>query len=109
MVWIRTFHAGRSHAGSALAKADAGCVSQVPIQAARFINYSLLSKEERRWLRVGLLYSFLMFVSLKHDTFQLHNKACLENLTPLIGDDKRAMKWLRKQTGRVGPIEIIWE
>ncbi|KAG8851337.1 hypothetical protein FRB96_009402 [Tulasnella sp. 330] len=64
--------------------------TQVPIQASRLISFSLLTKEERKWLRN-------------------HNKTCLEKLRPILKDDKRAMTWLKKQTGKVGPIEIFWE
>ncbi|KAG9043458.1 hypothetical protein FS837_009508 [Tulasnella sp. UAMH 9824] len=64
--------------------------THVPIQTSRLVNYSLLSKDERRWLRN-------------------HNRTCREKLTPLLQGDKRALKWLRRATSKFGPIEIIWE
>ncbi|KAI5481864.1 xaa-pro aminopeptidase [Pseudohyphozyma bogoriensis] len=49
----------------------------VPIQSS-FVDYSLLSPAERKWLRK-------------------HNKLCVQKLAPLVAGDKRALKWLKRQ------------
>ncbi|GAA5926131.1 uncharacterized protein JCM15063_000193 [Sporobolomyces koalae] len=49
----------------------------VPIQTS-MVDFSLLSKEEKRWLKE-------------------HNETCKEKLIPLLKHDKRAIKWLQRQ------------
>ncbi|KZV73273.1 Creatinase/aminopeptidase [Peniophora sp. CONT] len=49
----------------------------VPIQTKMVVK-KLLSREEREWLKK-------------------HNRTCVERLEPLLRDDKRAVKWLRRQ------------
>jgi Xaa-Pro aminopeptidase len=56
----------------------------VPIQT-RMVLEHMLSKEEREWLRE-------------------HNRACLAALEGLLRDDKRALKWLRREAER--PIGV---
>ncbi|KAF8590921.1 Creatinase/aminopeptidase [Ramaria rubella] len=51
--------------------------TQVPIQV-KMIKASLLSTEERAWVRD-------------------HNDECRRKLEPLLRDDKRALRWLRKE------------
>jgi len=64
--------------------------TQVPIQTSRLVNYSLLTRDERKWLRN-------------------HNRACRHKLSPLLQGDIRALKWLKKACRNEGPIEIIWD
>ena len=45
----------------------------------------MLSKEEKEWIRE-------------------HNRACLEAVEGLLRDDKRALKWLRREAER--PIGV---
>ncbi|KAI0369605.1 Creatinase/aminopeptidase [Pilatotrama ljubarskyi] len=52
----------------------------VPIQT-KMVKEVMLSKEERQWLKD-------------------HNRRCLELLEPLLRNDKRAMKWLRREAER---------
>ncbi|KAF9227076.1 Creatinase/aminopeptidase [Gyrodon lividus] len=69
----------------------------VPIQT-RMVKENMLTKEEKQWLKD-------------------HNKKCLEKLEPLIKDDKRALKWLKREAERgigvAGPgpggITIDWD
>ena len=49
----------------------------MPIQSS-LVDFALLSPVERVWLRK-------------------HNQLCLEKLLPLISDDKRAVKYLKRQ------------
>ncbi|KAF8069893.1 Creatinase aminopeptidase, partial [Lyophyllum atratum] len=58
----------------------------VPIQT-RMVKESLLTHEEKAWLKV-------------RSRHLLEMKPCLEKLTPLLKDDKQAMKWLRREAGR---------
>ncbi|GJN92494.1 hypothetical protein Rhopal_005524-T1 [Rhodotorula paludigena] len=48
----------------------------VPIQT-RMVEWGLLSREERKWL-------------------EEHNRTCRDKLLPLVQDDKRAVRWLKK-------------
>jgi len=57
----------------------------VPIQT-RMVKGSMLSKEERLWLK-------------------RHNEGCYNLLAPLLQDDKRALNWLRKQSERGPPMD----
>lgn len=52
-------------------------LTQIPIQAS-FVDHALLSKEEKRWL-------------------EGHNRECMKRVMPLLGEDKRARKWLKRQ------------
>ncbi|KAF9000416.1 hypothetical protein BDQ17DRAFT_1359572 [Cyathus striatus] len=68
----------------------------VPIQT-KMVKESMLTKEEKQWLKE-------------------HNQRCLEKLTPYIKDDKRAMKWLKREADRgigivAGPggMSIDWD
>ncbi|THG97860.1 hypothetical protein EW026_g4233 [Hermanssonia centrifuga] len=69
----------------------------VPIQT-KMIKDSMLSKEERQWLKD-------------------HNRRCLEKLEPYLREDKRALKWLRREAERSiglaspgpGGISIDWD
>ncbi|GLB45010.1 putative peptidase M24B family protein [Lyophyllum shimeji] len=68
----------------------------VPVQT-RMVKESMLTKEEKTWLKE-------------------HNQRCLEKLTPLLKDDKRAMKWLKREAERgiglaTGPggMNIEWD
>lgn len=66
----------------------------VPIQT-RMVKESMLSKEDRQWLKD-------------------HNQRCKDKLEPYLKDDKRALKWLRREAERgigivgTGPISIDW-
>ncbi|KAJ7863372.1 peptidase M24, structural domain-containing protein, partial [Mycena leptocephala] len=66
----------------------------VPIQT-RMVQENMLTKEEQRWLKE-------------------HNQGCFNTLAHLLKEDKRALKWLKRQadgigiaTGR-GGISIEW-
>ncbi|KZV72786.1 Creatinase/aminopeptidase [Peniophora sp. CONT] len=69
----------------------------VPIQTKMCVE-GLLSREEREWIKE-------------------HNRECVERLEPLLRDDKRALRWLKRQAERplgvqpVGPggVLIEWE
>ncbi|KAI0338240.1 Creatinase/aminopeptidase [Trametopsis cervina] len=69
----------------------------VPIQA-KMVNDSMLTKEERKWLKD-------------------HNKRCLDILEPFLRDDKRALKWLQREAQRgigmakpvPGGVTIDWQ
>ncbi|KAF9455355.1 peptidase M24, structural domain-containing protein, partial [Collybia nuda] len=68
----------------------------VPIQT-RMVKENMLTKEEKQWLKE-------------------HNQRCLEKLTPLLKDDKRAMKWLKREAERgiglasgPGGMAIDWD
>jgi C-terminal region of peptidase_M24 len=56
----------------------------VPIQT-RMVLEHMLNKEEKEWLRE-------------------HNRRCLHSLEDLLQDDKRALKWLRREAER--PIGV---
>ncbi|KAH7928918.1 Creatinase/aminopeptidase [Leucogyrophana mollusca] len=71
----------------------------VPIQT-RMVKEAMLTKEEKQWLKASD-----------------HNRKCLERLEPYIKDDKRALKWLKREADRgigvAGPgpggITIDWD
>ncbi|KAF9050549.1 peptidase M24, structural domain-containing protein [Panaeolus papilionaceus] len=52
----------------------------VPIQT-RMVKESMLTKEEKQWLKD-------------------HNQRCYEKLAPYLKDDKRALKWLKREADR---------
>ncbi|KAF8633799.1 hypothetical protein AX15_001241 [Amanita polypyramis BW_CC] len=68
----------------------------VPIQT-RMVKENMLTKEERTWLKE-------------------HNQRCYEKVAPLLKDDKRTLKWLKRESERgiglaSGPpgIDIDWD
>ncbi|KAF8893619.1 peptidase M24, structural domain-containing protein [Infundibulicybe gibba] len=69
----------------------------VPIQT-RMVKENMLTKEEKQWLKE-------------------HNQRCYEKLAPFLKDDKRALKWLKREAERgiglatTGPagIAIDWD
>ncbi|KAJ6491425.1 Creatinase aminopeptidase [Mycena vitilis] len=68
----------------------------VPIQT-RMVKDGMLTKEEKQWLKD-------------------HNQRCFQLLAPLIKDDKRAMKWLKREAERgigiasgPGGMSIEWD
>jgi len=68
----------------------------VPIQT-RMVKESMLTKEEKQWLKD-------------------HNQRCLQLLSPHLKEDKRAMKWLKREADRgigiaTGPggMSIDWD
>ena len=91
----------------------------VPIQT-RMVKESMLTKEEKQWLKVSVHLSFFFDRSADYLTCPLsqdHNKKCLERLEPLLKDDKRALKWLKRESDRgigvaapgPGGITIDWD
>lgn len=114
----------------------------VPI-STRMVDEGMLTKEEKTWLKVRLaralfpsLPSFRLRLPLppllppsapyavrraltrpRAPAPQDHNKNCLNQLEPLLRDDKRALKWLQREVSRpigpqpIGPIglRIDWE
>ncbi|THU90873.1 Creatinase/aminopeptidase [Dendrothele bispora CBS 962.96] len=71
-------------------------LTAVPIQT-RMVKDSMLTKEEKMWLKE-------------------HNQKCYDLLAPYMKDDKRALKWLRRESDRgiglanpgPGGIAIDW-
>ncbi|KAK7436849.1 hypothetical protein VKT23_014481 [Stygiomarasmius scandens] len=70
-------------------------LTTVPIQT-RMVRDSMLTKEEKMWLKE-------------------HNQRCYELLAPYLKDDKRALKWLRREADRgiglagpAGGITVDW-
>ncbi|KAJ7122012.1 Creatinase aminopeptidase [Mycena crocata] len=68
----------------------------VPIQT-RMVKENMLTKEEKQWLKD-------------------HNQRCFQLLSPLLKEDKRAMKWLTREVNRgiglaTGPggMSIDWD
>jgi len=69
----------------------------VPIQT-RMVKENMLTKDEKQWLKE-------------------HNQRCRDLLEPYLKDDKRALKWLRRECDRgiglaaTGPggIYIDWD
>ncbi|KAG6844837.1 hypothetical protein H0H87_003268 [Tephrocybe sp. NHM501043] len=68
----------------------------VPIQT-RMVKDTMLTKEEKAWLKE-------------------HNQRCYEKLAPSLKDDKRALKWLKREAERgiglatiPGGINIEWD
>lgn len=52
-------------------------LTQIPIQKS-LVDFKLLSASEKKWL-------------------EEHNEACRKAVLPLLGDDKRAIRWLKRQ------------
>ncbi|KAG6902507.1 hypothetical protein C0995_015699 [Termitomyces sp. Mi166 len=69
----------------------------VPIQT-RMVKESMLTKEEKAWLKE-------------------HNQRCYEKLSPFLKEDKRALKWLKREAERGiglatlpgGVVNIEWD
>ncbi|KAF9478360.1 Creatinase/aminopeptidase [Pholiota conissans] len=68
----------------------------VPIQT-RMVKESMLTKEEKQWVKD-------------------HNQRCYDKLSPFLKDDKRALKWLKREAERgiglapaAGGISIDWD
>ncbi|KAG6895820.1 hypothetical protein C0992_012291 [Termitomyces sp. T32_za158] len=87
----------------------------VPIQT-RMVKESMLTKEEKAWLKVSpdLVYANTNAVVL--NTPQEHNQRCYEKLSPYLKDDKRAIKWLKREAERgiglatlPGGVNIEWD
>ncbi|KAI1782737.1 Creatinase/aminopeptidase [Ganoderma leucocontextum] len=82
---------------SALAVKRMKRLTAVPIQT-KMVREIMLSKEERQWLKD-------------------HNRRCLEQLEPFLREDKRAMRYLRREAERgigiagAGPggLTIFWD
>jgi Xaa-Pro aminopeptidase len=88
---VRTKHTDAEHSWLGFER-----LTCVPIQT-RMVQENMLSKEEKEWLRE-------------------HNYACLKALEGLLRDDKRALKWLRRETERgigiapaPGGLGIDWD
>lgn len=87
----------------------------VPIQT-KMVKDAMLSREERQWLKVCRCYMDAGAYILTLDV-QNHNRRCLDVLESYIRDDKRALKWLRREAERgiglakTGPggIGIDWD
>ncbi|KAF8324475.1 peptidase M24, structural domain-containing protein [Cantharellus anzutake] len=58
-------------------------LTHVPIQT-KMVKMDLLTKEEKAWLKD-------------------HNAQCRARLAPLLGDDKRALRWIRRECTKSGP------
>ncbi|KAH9484818.1 putative Xaa-Pro aminopeptidase P [Psilocybe cubensis] len=68
----------------------------VPIQT-RMVKESMLTKEEKQWIKD-------------------HNTRCYDKIAPFLKDDKRALKWLKREAERgiglapaAGGISIDWD
>lgn len=73
------------------------------------VKDSMLSKEEKAWIKVRSFTSWGVFWQYPILTYvQDHNRRCLERLEPYIREDKRALKWLRREgergIGQAGPV-----
>jgi Xaa-Pro aminopeptidase len=87
----------------------------VPIQT-KMVKENMLSKEEKQWLKV-CTFDCLSDMDKFLTCLQDHNKRCKEKLEPLLKDDKRALKWLSRESERgigiagTGPsgISIDWD
>jgi len=69
-------------------------LTQVPIQS-KMVKMELLSKEEKAWLKE-------------------HNTSCRLKLAPLIAADKRAVRWIRRESTKSGPssaggVNLEWD
>ncbi|KDQ55672.1 hypothetical protein JAAARDRAFT_133670 [Jaapia argillacea MUCL 33604] len=60
----------------------------VPIQT-KMVKENMLSKDEKQWIKD-------------------HNKRCYEKLEPFLKDDKRALKWLKREADRgIGIVDAL--
>lgn len=74
----------------------------------------MLTREEKAWIRVRF---FLLEWCLSHSSlFQDHNKKCYDRLVPLLQDDSRALRWLKRESERgigvvdgPGGLQIDWD
>ncbi|KAB5591306.1 X-Pro aminopeptidase [Ceratobasidium theobromae] len=57
----------------------------VPIQT-RMVKMEMLTKEERRWLKE-------------------HNRKCRDMLAPYLEEDRRALRWIRRESTRTSPTQ----
>lgn len=78
------------------------------------VKDGMLTKEEKAWIKVRIKnMSSLLF---NPTCLQEHNQRCHEKLAPQLKDDKRALKWLKREAERgiglaSGPpgIDIDWD
>lgn len=69
--------------------------TMVPIQT-KMIKVDMLTKEERAWVRA-------------------HNSLVRQSLAPFLQDDKRALRWLKRECSREGPpptaagVKLEWD
>jgi len=67
----------------------------VPIQT-RMVKMELLNKDERRWLKE-------------------HNRKCRDMLAPYLEEDRRALRWIRRESTRTSPtatpagVTVDWD
>lgn len=89
----------------------------VPIQT-RMVKENMLTKEEKQWLKVLRWQLTYWAGQLTRRPFSKdHNKKCVERLEPYLKDDKRALKWLKREADRgigvaapgPGGITIDWD
>lgn len=82
------------------------------------VKENMITKEEKQWLKVSGNYgSRLRSTDSSLRGEKDHNKKCLERLEPHLKDDKRALKWLKREADRgigiAGPgpggITIDWD
>lgn len=82
------------------------------------VKENMLTKEEKQWLKVPRRRLTYWAGQLTRCPFpQDHNKKCLERLEPYLKDDKRALKWLKREGDRgigiaasgPGGITIDWD
>ena len=75
----------------------------------------MLTKEEKQWIKVcdSLCPPAALVLTVAQD----HNQRCLDRLTPLLKDNKLAMKWLKREADRgiglaapvAGGISVEWD
>lgn len=85
------------------------------------VKESMLTKDEKQWLKVCsppfCLMSWKVLSAHDHPcVLQEHNQRCYEKLLPLVKDDKRAVKWLKREAERgiglapaPGGFSIEWD
>ncbi|KAG9073759.1 hypothetical protein FS749_014709, partial [Ceratobasidium sp. UAMH 11750] len=67
----------------------------VPIQT-RMVKMEMLNKDERRWLKE-------------------HNRKCRDMLAPYLEEDRRALRWIRRESTRTSPtstpagVTVDWD
>jgi Xaa-Pro aminopeptidase len=81
------------------------------------VKESMLTKEEKQWLKVRFTQSASPVIRLLNlcISSQDHNARCLDKLLPYLKDDKRATAWLKREAGRgiglasvPGGINVDW-